>query len=162
MSDDEIDFSEAKPTTAQKTVEFFKEPIKPPLPGPESVDDLAETPLAYTEICEPLLKELHGCVEKRKHFAEYETQLKDEVRKLLGKDLGMIQRGAYGVDAKETSTPSRTDWVGALVMIKAFVEDQIGKEGRAQIEKIIAQNTTPGGKTVKLVPYRVGSEPRDE
>src|SRR5690349_20391883 len=101
--EEEISFDEEP---AKQVVTFFETPIKEavkepaPLPGPETVDDLAETPLAYSEICEPLLKELHGCVQKRKHFAEYETQLKDEIRKLLGKELGMIQRGAYGVEAK--------------------------------------------------------------
>jgi hypothetical protein len=166
MSDDEIDFTEAKPTTAQKTVEFFEKPIKEavkePLPGPESVDELAETPMAWNELCEGMLRELHICVEKRKFYKDREDELRADTKKFVGLDRGMIQRGAYGVEVKETSTPDRTDWVGFTVVLKAWAEEHMGKEGRAEVEKMLANNTTKGGKTLKLSPYKIGSEPKDD
>jgi hypothetical protein len=163
MVDEDFTFEQAP---AEKVVTFFEKPIaeavQAPLPGPESVDDLAETPLAYKELCEAVLKELHGVTEKRKHFEKYEKELKEEVRRLIGKETGMIQRGAYGVQATEVNAPAKTDYVGALVMIKAWATNLIGDSAKAEIEKMVANNKTPGAKVIKITPYRVGSEPKDE
>jgi hypothetical protein len=167
MVDENFTFEQAP---AEKVTAFFGTPIKEaleaPLPGPEDIDDLAETPLAYEQICEPLLKELYGVVQKRAHFEKYEKQLKEETRKLLGKDLGMIQRGAYGVDAKEVAGRTVTEWERAIIMIKFWAKDQFGdpKAGESaakEIDRIVASCKTPGSPTVKLTPYRVGAEPVD-
>jgi hypothetical protein len=164
MAEEEISFDE---TPAEKVTTFFGTPIKDAvketaLPGPETVDDLAETPLAYKELCEPLLRELHGCTEKRKHFEKYEKELKAETRKLLGKDLGMIQRGEYGVNAAEVAGKTVTEWERAIIMIRFYVKDQIGDAAVKEIDRIVASCRTQGSPTVKLTPYRVGAEPKED
>jgi hypothetical protein len=159
----EISFDE---TPAEKVTAFFEKPIAeavaPALPGPESVDDLAETPMAWKELCEPMLKELHGVVEKRKHFTDYEKELKEEVRKFVGKDRGMVQRGAYGVKVDEVAGRTVTEWERAIIMIRYYVRDQIGEAAMKEVEKIVASCRTQGAPTVKLSPYRVGAEPKED
>ena len=165
MVDEDFSFEQSP---AEKVTTFFGTPIKdavveqPALPGPEAVDELAETPMAWKELCEGMLRELHTCVEKRKFFQDREAELKAELKKFVGLDRGMIQRGEFGVEVKEVNAAKKTDYTGFLVMLKAWAEEHMGKEGRADVEKMLANNTTEGGKTLKVTPYRVGSEPSSE
>lgn len=165
MSQEDISFDE---TPAEKAVTFFGMPIKDavkepaPLPGPEQVDELAETPMAWDSLCEGMLRELHICAQKRKFYAKREKELKATAKKFIGKERGMIQRGEFGLKAEEVNKADKTDWTGFLVMLKNWAEEEMGKEGRAEVEKMLANNTTTGGKTMKMTPYSVSAGPADE
>jgi hypothetical protein len=164
MSDDEIDFSQAAPATdAQRVVEFFKSEEMPTF-GPEDVDALAETPLAYKEICEPLLKELHTVTERRKRIIDYEKELKEEFTRLVGAERGMVQRGAYGAKVLDTKGRKSTNWARVIISIKLWVCEQIAKDPKeaeavkAEIDRIVMANEDPtSGPGIAITPYRVGS-----
>jgi hypothetical protein len=162
VSEQEFSF---EPSDAEKVVTFFKDSVKPePAPtfGPQDVDNLAESPLAYTEVCEAMLKELYTVTQKRKACEEAEKGLKAELKKLLGLERGMIQRGQFGVKVADKKGRETTNWAGALTMIKCWAEEQLGKEGKAEVQKFVKQNTHEGSPTVAIQPYMVGSEPQDD
>jgi len=162
MAEEDIVFED--PTPAQKVVDFFEKPIAEAVKahGPEDVDNLAESPLAYTEVCEAMLKELYTVTQKRKACEEAEKGLKAELKKLLGLERGMIQRGQFGVKVADKKGRETTNWAGALTMIKCWAEEQLGKEGKAEVQKFVKQNTHEGSPTVSVTPYMVGSEPQDD
>lgn len=182
MADDEISLDEEEisldpPTPTQELQQFFQKPIaeavdlnkttmfKPgEFPGPESIEALSETPLAYKEICEPMLRELYLTVEKRKAIDTSEAQLKTEFRNLLGLDRGMIQRGAFGAKATDTKGKTTTDWKKAISDIKEYVKEQIGKESVKEITAIVAKHTKTGEPGMTITPYMVGTglPPDDE
>ena len=155
---DNLSLDEAPPKTdAEKAIEFFSKS----LPGPESVDALAETPLAYTEICEPLLKELYVHTEARKEAEKNEKETKSEVRALLKLDRGMIQHGSYGVKVTDTKGRETVDWKRFVTMVKEWAHNEMGNEGKKEIDRILAQNTTTGAAGLTLTPYVVGKPPKD-
>jgi hypothetical protein len=167
MSSEDIVFEDEKPALApeaKKITQFFETPIAEAVKahGPEDVDDLAETPLAYTAICEPMLKELYMISRKMKELAKADKRLKAELKKLLGLERGMIQRGQFGVKVTEKKGSTKTDYVGALVMIKAYVDAQIGAVGKAEVSKLVQQNTSTGDPTTSIQAYVVGQEPEDD
>lgn len=163
MVDEDFTFEKSP---ADKVTGFFGTPIKEaleaPLLGPEAVDELAETPLAWDSLCEGMLRELHKCVEKRKFFKDREDELKAEAKKFLGKDRGMVQRGEYGVSVSDVQNKGAINYAAVLTAIKFYIQDQIGEEAAKEIDAIVERNRAPSFTSVKLVPYRVGSEPSDE
>ncbi len=163
MVDEDFTFEQAP---AEKVVTFFgvpiKDAVKETLPGPEAVDALAESPMAWAELCEGMLRELHKCTEKRKFFKDREDELKAEAKKFLGKERGMVQRGQYGVSVSDVQNKGAINYAAVLTAIKFYVQDAIGDEAAKEIDEIVERNRAPSFTTVKLVPYRVGSEPVDD
>jgi hypothetical protein len=155
---DDLSLDDAPKTDAQQVIEHFSKD----LPGPESAEALAETPLAYSELCEPLLKELYVVVKKRKLFEKYEKELKVEVKTLSGKDRGMLQRGAFGVKLADTKGRETTDWKRFLAMVKEWAHHEMSDEGKKDVERMLANCTTTGEPGLTITPYAVGQPPEDD
>lgn len=168
MSDEDIVFEDtpALAPEAKAIVEHFEKPIaeavKPqedmPTFGPADVDALEETPLAYKEVCEPLMREMYTVVEKRKRLEKYEGELKSEFERLVGKDRGMIQRGEYGAKVLDRKGADKTDWERFVACVKEWAHHHMGDAGKADIEKMLKDNRWPGTPSIAITPYKVGKD----
>lgn len=174
MGDEEIEFdddapqkvAEPKPAAvtpgAKAVLEYFGNGVEGPFPGPEDVEKLSESPLAYTSICEPMLKELFLLTSKRKEIIKGEKDLKEELEGFLGLERGMIQRGAFGAKVSDVKGKSKTNWKDAVAAIKAWAKEQIGKEAPGEIQRIIKEHTLTGEDGISITPYMVGSTPEED
>lgn len=165
--DDDITFEEPKAAAplnqgAREVVGYFSKELPKEFPGPEDVEKLSETPLAWTEICEPMLKELFLITSKRKEIIKDEKNLKDELKGFLKEERGMIQRGAFGAKVSAVNGKKKTNWKDAVAAIKAWAKEQIGKDAPKEIEALVKSHTTEGEEGLTITPYMVGSEPDED
>jgi len=155
--EEDVTFEEPAPLApeAKAIVDHFKGEM--PKFGPEDVEALAETPLAYKEVCEALLKELFTVTETRKKAEKYEKELKEEFKRLVGKDRGMIQRGAFGAKVLDTKGRETTDWERFVACVKEWAHHHQGDAGKKDVEKMLMDNKWPAVPGIAVTPYRVGA-----
>jgi len=91
--------------SAEEVVNFFRGKVDPAKEIAAIDDELKAdqpNPLDFKELCPELASELEEAQNMAKFWEERERALKDQVKRLAGKDRGLIQRGNYAFDITET------------------------------------------------------------
>ena len=145
MSNEEVDFDTAKPSKVQEIINHFN------AGAGEKVN-----PLAYTELCEGILREGFLLTEKRKELVDAEKDLKDEVKVFLGKERGLIARGMYAVEAKESKGRETVKWEDLFGAIESWAVGEIGPEAKALLAKLRAQFTKVGDPILSVEFKKIG------
>lgn len=120
------------PTFAEKAMEDLEEEIKA---------DAPPSPLDFAALSEALCAEIHEAQENAEMWSERLKSLKDQAKRLAGKERGALAYGGYVLEVKESKGRSSTDWkayVTATMTAKAVAEAQADPVYTKQGEPVIS------------------------
>jgi hypothetical protein len=105
MSSDDWEVYDENQERVDKVREYF---LHKPVPGPESSEETKED--VGEKITESMLKALRDAKMSLKMAELHEKQLSDAVKKLAGKDRGVIQRGKMICKISERAGQTKIQW----------------------------------------------------
>lgn len=115
---------------AQEIVQHFQKPFAEQVLADieeEAKADAPPNPLDFAALSEALCAEIHEAQENADMWAERLKSLKDQAKRLAGKERGALAYGEYVLEVKESKGRSTTDWkayVTAQMTAKAVAEAQ--------------------------------------
>ena len=126
----DIDLTKAKPDGAAQIVQHFTEERPFDVAAEiaaidvEAKSDLPN-PLDFKAITEEMCAEMAEAQNMKEFWEERLKGLKDQAKRLLGKERGLLPYGAYALEIKESKGRNSVKW-------EKFVFDTQGEEGVAE------------------------------
>jgi hypothetical protein len=109
MDNDEIDFTQGKPTKEREIVNHFSGPGEKVTNVPEVDDPIDIGKLEYKELTEELIAEYYQVSERSKALDEIKEMLRRNILKVMGRDESAI-RGKFTVLVKSQERKGDVDY----------------------------------------------------